>query len=299
MKHCAIAVAATLAPLIAWAQAPPPVAAPAEMDAAAYAWLAEWPGELPPAAPLLTVFPTPAGFARGPAAEGSFAGWLRRLPLRLDRTTVLLHNGAPIAAPAAAVVLLDLGQGDLQQCADSILRLHAEYLWSGGRTAGLRYHFTSGDPSGWREWVDGEAFRVRGSRVERLEGQLRPANHASFRAWLHNLFLYAGTLSLARDSRAVPASVAIEAGDFFLEPGSPGHAVLVLDVATAGDGRRVGLVGQGYTPAQEMHVLRGGDATVLDGAWFPLPTAPGETLSVPSWRPFPRASARRFPSLGE
>ncbi len=101
----AIAVVVVLLPHLACAQAPAPVE-PVELDAATYPWLAEWSGELPPLAPLSSVFPAPEGFERVPAAEGSFGEWLRGLPVRLDRTTVHLHNGVPIPAPAAAVMTI-------------------------------------------------------------------------------------------------------------------------------------------------------------------------------------------------
>ncbi len=73
--------------------------------------------------------------------------------------------------------------------------------------------------------------------------------------------------------------------------------MVLLDTATAPDGRRVGLLGQGYMPAEDFHVLtmplptgNNGDA---DRVWFTLP-GPGESLSSPSWRPFARGEARRF-----
>jgi len=85
-------------------------------------------------------------------------------------------------------------------------------------------------------------------------------------------------------------SLEVQPGDFFVSPGSPGHAVMVLDVAVAGDGSRYGLVGQGFTPAQELHVLSGSDGNF----WFPLPAGPAEFLDLPSWSPFPKNTARQF-----
>ena len=49
------------------------------------------------------------------------------------------HHGAVLVFDDAtgAVIDLDLVKGDLQQCADTILRLRAEYLWAAGRRAVL------------------------------------------------------------------------------------------------------------------------------------------------------------------
>jgi len=62
----------------------------------------------------------------------------------------------------------------------------------------------------------------------------------------------------------------------------------------AADTRRWGLIGQGYTPAQDMHVLRDPYSDAIDAVWFPLPRTRDQALDVPGWRPFPRTTARRF-----
>jgi hypothetical protein len=187
---------------------------------------------------------------------------------------------------------MDVGRRDVQQCADSILRLHGEYLWASGRAAKAGYHFTSGDLSTWRKWRGGERFAVKGSRVKRVRGK-RVGGHGAFRRWLMHTFRYAGTRSLQFDSVAV-GQRAIEPGDFFVAPGGPGHAVMVLDVAEHADGRRAALIGQGFMPAQDFHVVGRGGPRVLDGVWFLLPDATEPMIDTPSWAPFHRDQARRF-----
>jgi hypothetical protein len=270
---------------------PPPGAPP--LTSEVYPWLGEGDGS-DHSVSLEHRIPTPDGYRRLLVQPGTFASWLRRLPTHATRVQVLAHDGRPLPGHAVAVIDIDVGDRDLQQCADSIIRLHAEHLWSAGRADAAAYHFTSGDRSAWSDWVAGEVFRVDGSRVRRAAGPPRPATHATYRQWLDHLFQYAGTRSLALDSVPVPAEAPLQAGDFLVDPGSPGHAVVLLDVAEGAGGRRVGLVGQGFMPAQELHVLGAERVEVLDGAWFPLPRTAGETLDVPSWSPFPRSSARRF-----
>ena len=253
----------------------------------------------PPTTPLEARFPTPAGAVRVPVTEGSFAAWLRVLPLRADRDDVRSYQGDPLRRPAAAVAALDVGRGDLQQCADSAIRLHAEWLWASGRSRDAAYHFTSGDRSAWIDWQGGERFAIKGSRVDRLQGDPRPSDWGAYRGWLQYVFRFAGTRSLRFDTDAVPSDAAIEAGDVFVDPGSPGHAVVVLDVATDGE-RRLALLGQGFMPAEDFHVLR--DRAAVDGLWFVLPEGAEDRLDTPSWSPFARDTARRFrrqvPALG-
>jgi len=242
--------------------------------------------------------PTPQGFTRLPAPDGSLAAWLRALPVRTDRAAVYTYDGRALDAPSAHVVAMDVGSRDLQQCADSAIRLLSEYAWASGRADELGWSFTSGDRTRWADWLDGERFTI-GRTVQRGQGAPRANTHRTFRSWLELVFTYAGTRSLALEGEAVGARP-IVAGDVFVSAGSPGHAVLVLDVAEHPDGRRAALLGQGFMPAQEFHVLRSRRAAspVIDGVWFVLPTE-GELLDTPSWAPFAAADARRMASPKE
>ncbi len=283
----------TLPPLLILALLPSLAAATQVPDPfGAYAWLPR-PAERSTLVPLSERFPTPEGLTRVPQAPGSFGAWLRGLPVRVDRSHVLAYDGRPLVRPSVAIIALDVGERDLQQCADTALRLHAEWLWQRGEADRAAYHFTSGDRSAWKDWRRGERFRVRGAKVERVRGRATANSHAAYRGWLTHLFRYAGTQSLRHDSKPVGAR-ALEPGDVFVQPGGPGHAVVLLDVATGPDGARYGLVGQGFMPAEDLHVVgRTGD-DVVNGVWFRLPDKAGDLLDTPSWRPFRRSDAIRF-----
>ncbi|HVJ89056.1 MAG TPA: DUF4846 domain-containing protein, partial [Labilithrix sp.] len=82
-------------------------------------------------------FSPPQGFTRDDAPAGSFAAFLRTLPLLPPDALVVDYRGAPLYddgrhANIAAVVDIDVGRADLQQCADSVLRLHAEWRYTLG-----------------------------------------------------------------------------------------------------------------------------------------------------------------------
>jgi len=246
------------------------------------------------ATPLESRFPAPAGYQRMSVPSDSFGEWLRGLPTAPGKAVVRSYAGKEIPAPAAAVVPIDIGSGNIQQCADSILRLHAEYQWKRGTADALSIHFTSGDESNWKDWREGERFEVAGSRVKRIKVGAVSNTHREFRKWLQHSFLYAGTQSLKLDAQPVPITEALQPGDFFVTPGSPGHAIIVLDVAEAPGKPPVALMGQGFMPAQSFHVLKDQGDHVIDG-WFVLPTKPEDRLVNPSWSSFPRNSALRFP----
>jgi hypothetical protein len=271
------------------ANEPAPTPGSKDVESSRYPWLTDAPDDA--LVPLESRFPAPESYERIATAEDSFARFLRGLPVRTDRERVYAFDGRKIAAPSAAVIAMDVGDRNLQQCADTAIRLRAEYLWSMNRSDEIAYHFTSGDRSAWLEWADGERFRIRGSRVERVRTATRSRSRANFRAYLDHVFMYAGTRSLRFDSK--PAGN-VEPGTFFVAPGSPGHAVIVLDVAVSPAGERVALLGQGFMPAQELHVLEDPTGSnTIGGVWWRLPTD-GESLDTPSWEPFSRADARQF-----
>ncbi|TGE20194.1 DUF4846 domain-containing protein [Hymenobacter elongatus] len=225
----------------------------------------------------------PRGCQRVAVAPGSFGYWLRYLPLLPAGTAVRLHNGK-LKDPQdvhAAVLDIDVGIRDLQQCADAVIRLRGEYLFA-QNPAQIHFQLTSGDDIRFADWCGGRGFQVRGDAVVSVPRQAEQPTHAVFRRYLDHIFTYAGTLSLARELTAVPLTD-VQPGDVLIRGGSPGHAVIVLDVAVEPvTSRRYVLLAQSYMPAQQMHVLRNvwGDATL--GAWFAV--NPWETrFSTPEW----------------
>ncbi len=265
-----------------------PRSAPVPAPVSTYAWL-------PDSARIETLaarFPVPEGYRRVPVEKGSFADWLRNLPMKPSGSPVRSYAGDVILEAGdpnlAGVADLDLLGSDLQQCADAIIRLRAEYLWSKGDQDGVVFHFTSGDPSSWTDWTKGRRPLVDGNHVRWIKTAPPDDSRTSFVRYLMTLFHYAGTLSLPYDSVEVPID-GVQPGDFFVDGGRPGHAVLVLDAATNAEGRRQLLIGQGFMPAQDFHVLKARTAS----AWFDAdPARPG--LDTPGWRTFPWTSLRRF-----
>lgn len=233
----------------------------------------------------------PPGFARVPAARDSFAAWLRGLPLRPAGAPVRLHDGRlkPSQDIHAAVLAIDTGRRDLQQCADAVMRLRAEYLYARRELGRLAFNFTSGDRTAFTEWARGLRPAVSGNRVRWVRRAASGTGRASFRAWLDSVFTYAGTYSLAREMRAVPDPNDIRVGDVFIEGGFPGHAVLVADLARNPEtGARRMLLTQSYMPAQDIHVLK----TMEGGVWYKVP-ARGANLETPEWT-FKSGDLHRF-----
>ena len=73
--------------------------------------------------------PPPQGFTR--TETNGFGTYLRNLPLKAEGSMVHLYDGSVKywQGGAYAVVNMEIGTTDLQQCADACMRLRAEYLW--------------------------------------------------------------------------------------------------------------------------------------------------------------------------
>lgn len=239
-------------------------------------------------------FPTEPGFSRVKLNLGSFGAFLRTLPLTAPNTPVLSYRGDVIREGdhpnVAAVVAIDVGTRDLQQCADAIIRVHAEWRYARGHRDHV-YKAASGTKLSFARYAAGDRLRVDGNSLSFVTGA-RPAEptHALLRTWLDDVFGWANTGALSRDGERVKLTD-LRPGDFFVLTGVPyGHAVLVLDMAEDARGRRALLLGQSFVPAQNMHVLRPNVST----AWFVVNEAEG-AVSTPFWEPFPFESLRRLP----
>jgi hypothetical protein len=214
----------------------------------------------PPLNPYPTVgaIPLPPGYERVPAASGSFGAWLRQLPLKRDKT-VHLYNGLPKRNQEAqfAVLAIPVGDKDLQQCADAIMRLRAEWLYSSHRAADI--DFTDNSHAHYRLPAG--------------------AGRKEFDQYLEKVFSYCGSLSLSGQLKAKAFSQ-LAPGDVLIYGGSPGHAMLVMDAAVNKSGQAVFLLAQSYMPAQEIHVVINPGSSLLS-PWYPVDKGPN--IETPEW----------------
>ena len=205
---------------------------------------------------ILERIKAPEGFERIPLNENSFGFYLRNLPLKPDGTDVFLYNGEPKANKVhIAVIDMDIGCQDLQQCADAIIRLRSEYLFTRKLYGLIHFKFTNGFRADYSKWALGNRIDVQGNEVKWVKTADRSYEYKIFRRYLDVVFTYSGTYSLAQE--LVKAEyLDIQPGDIFIRGGSPGHAVIVVDVARNNTtGQKIFLLAQSYMPAQDIHVL--------------------------------------------
>lgn len=234
----------------------------------------------------------PAGYERVAVGAGSFEAWLRHLPLKPGSPPVYLYNGQLKGNQQAhwAVIDIDTGARDLQQCADAVIRLRAEYLYGQSQFDAIAFNFTSGARSEYRRWRDGYRPVIRGNAVTWARRAGADGSRRAFREYLDNLFTYAGTFSLSRQLRAAAADT-LKIGDLFIQGGFPGHAVIVVDMAVdKRTGKKVFLLAQSYMPAQQIHILKNPNNRSLS-PWYEI--TPHAPLVTPEWT-FNWQDLRRF-----
>lgn len=183
----------------------------------------------------------PGGYKR--ISGDNFAQWLRNIDLKGDNT-VYLFDGRPKGNQDAqyAVLDIDVPNRDLQQCADAVMRLRAEYQLAEGDADKIIFY-------------DNEGTEYRYS-----EGQ-------DFGKYLLRVFGMCGTASLSKQMHSKAYGNDIKPGDVLIRGGFPGHAVMVMDVARNKNGSTIYMLSQSYMPAQNIHILKNPKNSELS-PWF-------------------------------
>ncbi len=201
----------------------------------------------------------PKGFKRVEVVVNSFADWLRFLPLKPGNPDVHLYNGElkRYQNGHAAVLDIDVGKTDIQQCADAVMRMRSEYLYSIKDYENLHFNFTSGHSIGFKKWSEGYRTVIKGNNVTWSKNAAKDDSYKTLKSYNNTIFNYAGTSSLSKELKKVDDVKDVQIGDVFILGGFPGHAVLVIDVCVhETTGEKLFMIQQSYMPAQEIHILK-------------------------------------------
>ncbi len=235
----------------------------------------------------------PDGFNWVEEEEGSMGQFLQNLKLKPSGSQILDYTGTPIdnQSEHAAVLDIDVGDKNLQQCADAVIRLRAEYLWHHNRQSEIAFHFTSGDLCRWEDYRDGVRPSITGNNVRFSKTATLDRSYANFRKYLNLVFTYAGTISLDKETRRLGTDETLEPGDILITPGSPGHVVIIVGHAKKANGKNIYLLAESYMPAQSIHIVTNPYNSSIS-PWYELkPTTDPVTTARFS---FARGNFRRF-----
>lgn len=221
-------------------------------------------------------FNPPPGFMRTEIDTSSFGFYLRHLNLKTFGSPVLYYNGQPKNKKNVyiSVINMDIGNRDLQQCADAIMRLRSEFLYARQRYRDIHFNFVSdGQARYYEEYNEGDH------------------SYGKFRKYLDYVFSYANTSSLSHELISLDSMEEMQIGDVFIQTGNPyGHAVIVIDMAENPDsGEKVYMLAQSYMPAQDIHVLVNRNNARIS-PWYILEDT---TIETPEWTFYP-GDLKRF-----
>ena len=205
--------------------------------------------------PLLSPLPTPSlTLKRNESTdESSWPYFLQHLPEK--KGAVVDYKGRPVPnqQKKAAIIDYDIGNRDLQQCADALMRLRAEFLFKQKRYADIHFQFTNGDEYSFLAYCNGKRPAPNGNALRYTTVSPVAINHENLRKYLDIVYAYAGTISLAKELQAASR---FTIGTVVITPGSPGHCFIIVDEATLANGDQVYKLVEGYTPAQSIYVLQ-------------------------------------------
>jgi hypothetical protein len=183
----------------------------------------------------------------------SWQGWLQHLPE--TKGDIVDYRGKAISNQSKHFALLrfDVGSRDLQQCADALIRLRAEFLFGESRFDEISFRFTSGERFSYTNFLAGKRPAATSSRNTVYTVTTSPNNHESLRKYLDIVYTYTNTIALERDLK--PATD-FAVGTIVVHGGSPGHCFMIIDESKNEKGQKVFKLAEGYMPAQTIYVLK-------------------------------------------
>lgn len=240
--------------------------------------------------------PLPEGYQRVEYSPNTYQEWLRNLPLKKNHDKVYLFDCSLKLNQNAhyKIIDIDVGNKDLQQCADAIIRLYSEYLYSKKKYDYISFNFTSGDQASFNSWANGLRPIVDRNKVLWKKLDNYDLSYKNFRKYLNIVFTYAGSYSLSKELVAITNLNDLQVGDVFIQGGFPGHGVIVVDLAfDPVSNNKIFMLAQSYMPAQEIHILKNLENDSFN-PWYKLKST--KKLNTPEWT-FEWTDLKRFPKF--
>jgi hypothetical protein len=235
-------------------------------------------------------FLLPKGCIRKTLDNQSFAYYLRNFPLKNHGSKVYYFDKREKNNPVYAAVLdIDCGIRDLQQCADAVMRLRSEYLYKQQKIKDIHFKNFAGMDMDYVRYQQG--YRMSTTAYKKTNAP--DTSLQGFRKYLDMVFAYANTYTLEREMS--PQSVQdLQGGDVFIvsKANAFGHAVIIMDVAFDEKTKeKIFLLAQSYMPAQDIHILKNTNDTGHP-YWYSTQYLQ-ENLVTPEWT-FPVSALKKF-----
>ena len=223
----------------------------------------------------------PKGYKRIPYEEDSFQTYIRNYPLKPFGAAIINYDGSEHFSQDGHFGILDLqvAENGLQQCADVLIRLYAEYLWEHKKYEAIGFEFTSGHYCSWLKYAEGYRPNIKGNKVTFVKKRSEDHSKKNFVKYLNLIYNYSGTLSLYNELNPVKRVNELRIGDMIVSPGTPGHVAMIVDVIANEKGERRFVIMQGYTPSQSVSLLKNEGSDM--SPWYVLKM--GAPLLIPGY----------------
>ena len=220
---------------------------------------------------VVTRINIPKNYMRTVYAEDSFQEYLRKYSLLPSGSDIINYTGKPYVYQQGHVGVFDLEvpSNGLQQCADALIRIRAEYLWETNRQDEIGFNFTSGHYCSWNKYAEGYRPKINGSKVSFHKTASANASKENFYKYLNLIFMYSGTQSLFDELPKIESVSELQIGDMLIYPGSPGHVIMIVDEVIDTSGKKLFIFAQGNTPAQSVHILKNPNDASLS-PWYEI-----------------------------
>lgn len=219
-----------------------------------------------------TRFNPPAGYKRVPVANDTFGKYLRDFELREYTTKPLAYDTAAKtlanndSAPAVSVLDMDLiNKSNLQESANSVIRLYAEFLYEKGRFDDIAFNLltTPAFRLDFRTWSEGGRLIEEGNSITWCKEHGDHCKHRDvdtgteygiFKYYMQNVMLHSNISSLPSNMKSVSMNE-VTVGDVIVYADSKVPDIIV-DMAENADGSKLLLIARGGNPASEIFVVR-------------------------------------------
>lgn len=222
---------------------------------------------VPAGASLSTRIMTPTGYTRTPSEEGSLTEFLRNYALKDDGSKVLLYDGTEKEKQTShmAVFALPLEAKNLQQYADSVMRVYAEYYLKQKQYEKIIFGYSDGFKAEYSKWIEGNRIAVTDSGSKWVKRAEYDESYESFQEYMRMVFAYAGIWTMKDESTSVEVAQA-QVGDVFFDTSDGGKVVMIVDICENEDGKKAYLLASGGKPAQEFVLLA--NPLHADDPWY-------------------------------
>lgn len=246
---------------------------------------------IPEGSTIETRYSIPEGFKRVEIEKDSFEEFLRNQKLKPYGEKALYYNGKEKSSSGVydSVIDVNIGDRDLHQCADAVMLLRAEYLYSIGKYNDIEFNFVSGFKAEYKKWMEGYRIKVEGNNVSYYKAKEPSNTYENFRQFMDMVFSYSSTLSLEKELDIVNIEE-MKIGDVFIIGGSPGHAIIIVDMAVNDADEKIFIIAQSYMPAQQTQILINPNDENIS-PWYSLKNS--KKLITPEWT-FELNKLRRF-----